>query len=301
MAVFYSRRGNWGWNPNKKWGSVRRKTRGNYKAAKQTRDSMNMVIKANKCFSAFYQDGTSGNVNHVEEGTAVINIYDVLRENPQFQAFIKLYDQIKVNGVKVKLNIVDANFNLSNQASLKNINVVTAWDRTGLSREQVQFADANNNIIAREDWDISGAAKFFSRIGKGIVNATGVDKSIVNAFQRWNKTPFIYPSTMEEKGCYLSTSNFENPYTGYNYNEGVWYISTENDNTPITELFNSSNPVFPFESPSCKWKPTLYVGVFKSTFDSNSHTIKQYDNCDPILFNAEFSIDVTFRNMKASQ
>ena len=50
---------------------------------------------------------------------------------------------------------------------------------------------------------------FTYKIGKGIVNATGVSKTTVNATTRWSASPYLYPSTTEEKSCYLSTSSFK--------------------------------------------------------------------------------------------
>lgn len=293
--AFYSRRGNWGYNPYKKWksGSTGKRSKGNFKAAKQTRDSMNLVVKCNTCISAAY-DKTA------DAGAAVINVYEVLRTNPQFASFVKLYDQVKVGGIRVKLNVVDATTTVQNISQIKNINVVTAWDRTGLSRDQVIFRDSNNEAIPRNEWDTSGAANFLPKIGKGITNATGVDKSILNSFQRWNRNPFLFPSTMEEKSQYLSTSNFEDVIASYSYEGGVYTVNEANDSTPITELFNSANPCLPFETPSCKWKPTLMIGCFTSSYDTTNKVINQYDTCGPVLFNAEFSIEVTFRNMKAS-
>ncbi len=299
--AFYSRRGNYGYNPYKKYkaGSTNRRSRGQFKAAKQTRDSMNLNIKCNACFSAAYN-------SNQDYGAAVINIYEVLRTNPQFESFVKLYDQVKVGGIRCKLNVVDVTTNLGDIGQVKTINIITGWDRTGLSREQVDFYAPTDDpsqlgeLVPRTQWDTSGSGSFIPKIGKGIVNATGVDKSILNSFQRWNRSPFLYPSSLEEKSQYLSTSNFENVLAGYNYSSGRYIVNTSNDSTPITELFNSSNPCLPFESPSCKWKPTLMVGVFKSSYNSTTSTINQFDDCQPVLFNAEFSIDVTFRNMKAS-
>lgn len=293
--AFYSRRGNWGYNPYKKYKSSSggKRSRGNFKAARQTRDAMNLNVKCNACLSAAYTSAQ-------DYGAAVINIYEVLRTNPQFASFVKLYDQVKIGGIKVKLNVVDAQTTVANINQIKNINVVTAWDRTGLSKDQVKFYDSNNELIEREDWDTSGVHHFIPYIGKGITNATGVDKSILNSFQRWNRSPFLYPSTMEEKSQYLSTSNFEDVVATYNYDSGTYIVNSANDATPITELFNSANPCLPFESPSCKWKPTLLIGVFTSSYNSTDKVINQYDDCQPVLFNAEFSIDVTFRNMKAS-
>ncbi|OUM69325.1 hypothetical protein PIROE2DRAFT_2830 [Piromyces sp. E2] len=293
--AFFSRRGNYGYSRYKKWkGSSNRRSKNSFKAARQTRDSLNMVIKCNTCFCAAYDAVNDG-------GCAVINIYEVLRNNPQFTSFIKLYDQVKVGGIKAKLSVVDASTSVANISQIKNINVVTAWDRTGISRKQVDFFNAAEELIVRTDWDISGASFFAPHIGKGIVNATDVDKSVLSSFQRWTRTPFLYPSTMEEKSQYLSTSNFEDVIVSFNFATNKYRIDTSNDNTPITELFNTSNPCLPFESPSCKWKPTLIVGVFKSVFDNTEKKLIQFASYNPVLFNAEFSIDVTFRNMKASQ
>ena len=92
--AFYSRRGNWGYNPYKKYksGSGAKRSRGNFKASKQTRDSMNLVVKCNACLSAAYNKAR-------DYGAAVINIYEVLRTNPQFASFVKLYDQVKVGDI----------------------------------------------------------------------------------------------------------------------------------------------------------------------------------------------------------
>lgn len=273
--------------------SLRKRTSSQFKAAANTRDAMRLNVKCNVCLSSAY-DKTN------DYGVTAVNVYEVLKQNPQFTSFSKLYDQVKVNGVRVKLNVVDATLTAASAASVKTISVVTAWDRTGLSKEQVNFYDASKTAIVRSDWDMSGASYFAPKVGKGIVNATGVSKTLLNSFQKWTSQPFLYPSTMEEKGQYLSTSNFEDSISSYDYSTNYYTVSSDIDNTPITELFNNANPCLPFESPSCVWKPTLLIGVFKSSYDSTNKVIIPYDDCDPVLFNAEFSIDVTFRNLKAS-
>lgn len=292
MATYF-RRGNWGYNPYKKYKGSGARRRGNFRAARQTRESMNMNIKCNVCFSAAYNKA-------LDFGAAVVNVYEVLRQNPQFQSFVKLYDQVKVGGVKVKLNVVDAQTTVANANRIKNINIVTAWDRTGISREQVAFYDNENKIIPRNKQDETAPKKFTAVIGKGLSNATGVNKTILNSFQRWTSNPFLYPSDLEEKSQYLSTSNFEEVVASFNFNEGEYTVNGDYDGVKCSELFFNSNPCLFFESPNCKWKPTLLVGVFTSSFDEQSHSIVQYDNCDPVLFNGEFSIECTFRNLKAA-
>lgn len=292
MATYF-RRGNWGYNPYKKYKGSGARRRGNFRAARQTRESMNMNIKCNVCFSAkYFRDG--------DYGAAVVNIYEVLRQNPQFQSFVKLYDQVKVGGVRVKLNVVDAETTLVSANRIRNINVVTAWDRTGLSREQVAFADAADKVIPRNKQDEQAPKKFSPVIGKGLANATGVNKTTLNSYQRWTANPFLYPSDLEEKSQYLSTSNFENAVASFNFDTGHYTVNEDYDGIKCSELFANSNPCLFFESPNCKWKPTLLVGVFTSTFNDNTKSIIQYDDCSPVLFNGEFSIECTFRNLKAA-
>lgn len=299
--AFYSRRGNWGWNPYKKYRYGGRRTKGNMKAAKQTRDSMQVTIKCNHSFISGY-NATN------DFGTAVIPIYEVLKKSPQFVSFSHLYDQIKVNGIRVKLSIVDAEVTLNDLSNVKTINVITGWDRTGISKDQLVFF---NNVLAEDEYKIDKAqydetpVKVFNyKIGKGIVNATGIAKSTVNATTRWSAAPYLYPSTNEEKSCYLSTGSFADFVAETNPTNNYQLLAPEFDGLTVQQLINSSNPCIPFESPLCKWKPCLLVGCFRSTIvtdeTTNKKSISQFSGCPPVLFNAEFSVDVTFRNLKAS-
>lgn len=299
----YFKRGNWGYNPYKKYKSGYSK-KGQYKAAAQSRDSLKFVIKCNHAFVAKYNSAQNS-------GTAVINIYDVLRENQQFKSFQNLYDQIKVNSVRVNLNVTDAETFISDVTSVKTINIVTAWDRTGISRDNVKFLKNNPSTepnapafldIDPINYDTESATAFVYKIGKGIVNVTGSKKSILNTYQRWNSFRAIYASTMEEKSSYLSTDNFQKfiDYNNIGDNGNGNYISPDVNGSFVNTFFNSSNPCVPFESPSCKWKPTLMVGVFKTGISENELQVSNYEDCGNVIFNAEFSIDVTFRNLKPS-
>lgn len=301
--AFYSRRGNWGWNPYKKYRYGGKRTKGNMKAAKQTRDSLQVTVKCNHAFVASYSV-----VN--DYGVAVLPIYEILKKSPQFLSFMNLYDQVKVNGIRTKLNVVDADVSLKNIGQIKSVNVITGWDRTGVSKDQViftsDFGDASTNpqtpptIIPRDKWDEIIAKGFYYRIGKGIVNATGVSKTTLNAFQRWSASPYLYPSTQEEKSCYLPTSNFDDFTGAYNSATHLYAFAPNYDGLKPLNFFTESNPCMPFESLNCKWKPTLYVGVFNSSLNTTTNTVDQYSECPNVLFNAEFSIDVTFRNLKAA-
>jgi hypothetical protein len=301
MALYF-KRGNWGWNPYKKYKYGSRKTKGNMKAAKQTRDAMSVTVKCNTTFMSAYNKTDN-------YGTAVIPVYEILKKSPQFTSFSALYDQVKVNGIRVKLSIVDAETSVQNLSNLKTVNVITGWDRTGISHEQLKFfSDLGSGstlptVINPDKYDETVVKMFTYKIGKGIVNATGISKTTVNATTRWSSSPYLYPSTNEEKSCYLSTSSFKDFVEGVNLGNGYSKLASEYDGLTVHQLTNSSNPCIPFESPICKWKPCLMVGVFRSTIAEDSNHVKyieQYDDCGQILFNAEFTVDVTFRNIKAA-
>ena len=285
MAFFRGLRYN---TPYKKK-STNKRMKGNFKAAKGTKDSLGLVIKCNYSFSAKY-DKTN------DYGTAIIPIYELLQKSPQFNSFLKLYDQVKINGIRTKLNVVDVATTARDVSTIKSINIVTAWDRTGLSKSQVDFSDGTN-LIQPEKWDETPAKLFKPKIGKGIVNATGVNKTILNGYQRWSSSPFLYASTMEEKCCYLPTGNFID-YRSGETTTGEYAFNNLYDGLKPNEFFNDSNPTIPFEVGQIKWKPILMVGVFKSSLGSDNAII-QFDDCEAVLFNGEFTIDVTFRNMKA--
>ncbi|OUM70096.1 hypothetical protein PIROE2DRAFT_1774 [Piromyces sp. E2] len=104
---------------------------------------------------------------------------------------------------------------------------------------------------------------------------------------------------LRKKECYLSTDSFGDFVEVINGTNGYSKLSVEYDELTPLQLFNEANPVIPFELPACKWKPTLLVGVFKSLI--NNGTITQFDSSPVVLFNSEFSIDDTFRNIKASR
>ena len=68
----------------------------------------------------------------------------------------------------------------------------------------------------------------------------------------------------------------------------------------VMAQLSSPNPAIPFENPGIKWKPTLLVGAFRTTVNSEG-TITQYGEVTPIIFNGEFTIPVTFKGQKGDR
>eukprot|EP00833_Pecoramyces_ruminatium_P006870 jgi/Orpsp1_1/1180902/evm.model.c7180000075074.1 len=251
---------------------------------------MSFVLKVNKTFIAGYDKEN-------DLGVAVLNVYNLLSENGNFQNLVKMYDQFKITGVRAKTNVVDVS-KVSGVLGNKMINIITAWDRTGISEEKARFYNSVNVQIPAVDYGITNAIKYDLRVGKGITDVSSHKKSILNSTQRWTSYNNLYPTTVEEKGCYIATSNCKQFDSGIDLNSGKYSINDLCRKTPA-DLINDSNPCNPLESSSCKWKPTFLVGCFSSGWASGNQ-LEELSSCDAIVFNSEFSISVTFRGLKAS-
>ena len=87
--------------------SLRKRARGNQRAANQQRDSTNVIVNTNYSFACGQtMDDPFGNNNmddFVDSGCAAINIYDVLRKSDYFNQFSTLYDQFKVDNIRAKI------------------------------------------------------------------------------------------------------------------------------------------------------------------------------------------------------
>ena len=94
------------------------KARGNYRAALQQRDASNVVINA----------VTTITCNSGANGTAFINMYDVLRRSQFFSNYAPMYDQFKINRVRVKLNAITVPYNNCPT-------VFTAWSTANQEQE----------------------------------------------------------------------------------------------------------------------------------------------------------------------
>ena len=282
--------------PSKKSGSLKRRTSAQFRSAKKGNDSFQFVVNSNIVFSAFYDNTT-------RRGVAAIPMWEVLARNTNFNHFKSMYDQVRIDGCRVKLNVTDADTTINTISQVKNVNIYVAWDRTGLSTNQVEFYKTDNKgnaqLIGLDEYDNENVIYYATVIGVNIVNCTGTDKSILNSFQKWTKYTSCYPNLLNEKAQYVSTSMFNIYSASTNWRDGLVTASSSSHNT-VNDLLSSGNPCVPFESTSCRFKPTLLVGVFSNEISSVGN-ITQYGNTRPVVFNAEVTISVTFKDMKAAK
>ena len=101
-----------------------------------------------------------------------------------YAAFQGMYDQIKLESAKVKAKQTWSN------ATYQNPNIplklVTAWDRTGLSKSGGTVIVPDYEKVCQSSSAFTGEAYY------GTV---------------WKSTRKIYPALIEEKGQYISTAN----------------------------------------------------------------------------------------------
>lgn len=306
----YNKYNKYAWNTYKKSNSVVSRAWKSIKEANKSNSSLDFAFKINYAFSVMYSgEGEGGN-----RGVAVINIYDVLQKSENFQNMAKSWDQVKINGVTVKLNITDGTTTFSAADSFKTVNICTGWDRTGITPgtdadfynkiitpgEQGQDPTITYEVINRDDWDNNAATNFINTIGKRITEGYGAKKGLLNQYQRFNRFESLFPETLDEKCCYVSCGNINDYVTGFENNIGRATISGEYSAMSVMAQLSSPNPAIPFENPGIKWKPTLLVGAFRTTVNSEG-TITQYGEVSPIIFNGEFTIPVTFKGQKGDR
>ena len=312
----YNKYNNYGWNTFKKSNSVVSRAWKSIKEANKSNTQIDFAFKINYAFNAFYkpEDVTNGNPKGI--GVAAINVYQVLLKSENFKNMMKNYDQVKVNGVTCRLNVCDATTTLGDIGAIKSINVITGWDKTGLSVVRSIGDDNVGDVefysvalgdgvdpIAPDDFDDASKHPLYFRnlIGARLAEGYGAKKGLLNSYQRFSRFESCFPSTMDEKTAYVPTSNFNVVETGYNYANGAITVSGDYNGGSVGDLLSVPNPCLPFEQLGFNWKPTLLVGVFQSNYDTDANKVVQYGACGNVIFNGEFTIPVTFKGQKGDR
>jgi len=314
----YRKYNNYGWNTFRKSNSIVSRAWKSIKEANKSNTQIDFAFKINYAFNVFYKpsNDSATNTNPKGYGVAAINIYKVLLKSENFKNMMKNYDQVKVNGVTCRLNVCDATTTLTGVNQMRAVNVVTGWDKTGLSIVRSMGDDTvgdvefykgaidpedfdNQNLIDSSDFDDNTKHPLYFRntIGARVAEGYGAKKGLLNSYQRFSRFESCFPSTMDEKTAYVPTANFSEVETGYNYDNGLITIAGDYNGSSVGDLLAIPNPCLPFEQLGFNWKPTLLVGCFISTLGEGDKVI-QYGPCSSIIFNGEFTIPVTFKGQK---
>ena len=230
----------------KKYGSsYGKRSYGQMKAAKQQADQASFVMNipttlSCKCVQSTLPGGKTG-----EFGTFPLNIYDLLRKSEFYQSYANMYDEFKIDNIKVKL--IPSRYNVTvgttNNAGYQSLTVYTAWDRTGLNNKQLYLLlnglydnnpIDNNYPNGPKNKDYIGKAGdvdgLYCIIGSDITTYSSAESRQVSVGQNCSITRWLKPKTLSEKSQWLSTSQLKQWYNEYSDHNAVFrYIPTFGD------------------------------------------------------------------------
>ena len=299
--------------------SSKRKAIGNYKAALQQKDKTDVNLNIAHRFAVGCTQVTVGE-DTFRTGVYAMNIWDLLRKSEFYQSYANMYDQVKINGITLKLSPTSWSFNTQGTNQFQAVTVCTAWDRTGLSSEQVKLI-ANNVPIEGDNIGVIGldgnSDGLYVKINDELPTYSSAVTKNLNPGSSFTIKRYLYPSTLSEKSYYVNTSDLEEWYLKYdnqNYrfmglpcqgvegNPSDW-INKISD-VQIGELSespaNSGNPCYLMEDPSVPFKPTFLVGVLTPVNSQYYSNLPQESVLlsNPITFTVEADIQVTFRGLR---
>ena len=282
-----------------------RRAYGNMKAARQQADNATFTLNVPSKISTFMKTGTQlpglavGDTRTV--GVYPLSIYELLRRNEFFNNYANMYDEFKIDKIKVKL--LPTSFTINTNGNYRNLTVYTAWDRTGLNTNQLHgYYDKNrpeNNAI-------------YCTIGEDITTYSSAESRTVNPNTNTSITRWLNPKTMGEKGQWLSTSLLKQWFVGYDdengcfkgiqFNSGDEYAAEINSTASTSNALlkfsaaSKENPCYLLEDPAIKFKPTLLIGVFPAVTQAE---FTQTPN--RIHFNVETEIVCTYRGLRKAR
>jgi hypothetical protein len=308
----------------------KRRAIGNFKAALQQKDKTDVSLSISHKFSAFTGKIplSTGEDSNEDCGVYALNIWDLLRRSEFYQSYANMYDQIKINSIRIKLTPYSFNVSTPSNIDAGNIyhsyTVVTAWDRTGLSNQQILLQQMNpeniNQISEIIGGDNDDYGLYVNLNGQDISTYSSAITKSLNMNSNTNIIRAIYPSNLMEKSLYINTADLEQWYPSFDNINNRYYgftnprfvtskIAQTKDNlnqdiiVPVEplELVSSDvreqNPCFLVESSTIPFKPTFLVGLL-----NESYTISTSDGpltVKPrVTFNLEADIGVTFRGLR---
>lgn len=310
--------------------SYSKRSYGQMKAAKQQADQASFVMNIPTQINVKNVEATLPDGKKVEVGTFPLNVYDLLRKSEFYQSYANMYDEFKIDNIKVKL--IPTKYNVTvgdtNNAGYQSFTVYTAWDRTGLNAKQLFLRTDglyNNNPIdpnkpnGPKNRDYIGKPGDFDGlyciVGSDITTYSSAESRQVSVGQNSSIVRWLKPKTLSEKSQWISTSQLKPWYYQYSAPDAAFkYIPTIDDNSLVpdiqqlqnlydrsigTVLSNYSpaianNPCFLEEDPTINFKPTLLVGLFPADAED-------VDLPRTVYFNVETEVSCTFRGLRKSK
>ena len=305
--------------------SSARRSYGNMRSAKQQADNATFTINIPSTISCFCQEQNIAG-NTFQAGVYPMNIYDLLRKSEFYQNYANMYDEFKIDNIKVKLLPTSWYGTISggDNNRVTNLTVYTAWDRTGLNDSQLKLITTgtyNDQAISetdtRKNWEVIGKDGdqdgLYCTIGTDITTYSSAESRQINPGTTTTIVRWLKPKTITEKGQWLSTASLKNWYEEYDMDGMFVGIPTGLTNeigepTALQSLVNgtyapsllknspavANNPAFIKEDTGISFKPTLLVGVYPAN---------DADDAIPnvVEFNVETEVVCTFRGLRKAK
>lgn len=311
--------------------SVRRAS-GNYRAALQQRDQSSVNLSIPTSITLTTKDilvhnpfeGVTGSTFTIENGgVTAINVWDLLRKSSFYQSYANMYDQIKLDRIRIKLT--PSSFTLSGSSTnYNNYTVVTAWDRSGLSEEQLTINTENTyDPLFGSSPGNENQGLYIKMSAEEIASYSSAVTKPVNSGANSTIIRTLYPRTTQEKGLYINTADIDEWYQGLNPENNNWYgvknklaiqsqgleVTVPNNQTRTVALAGTlnvidskavaRNPCFIGESPTLPWKPTLLIGLLNKPYQIATGDNNQMTTINPkMTLYVEADIGVSFRGLR---
>lgn len=199
----------------------------------------------------------------------MINIYDILRKSEFFQNYAGMYDQFKINRIRVKLT--------QGNATSDAFTLVSAWDRNGLEASQLNLSSTT------VPFNITSGADFNTNLR---TYSSAVTKS-VSSGSSFSMIRYLAPSTMAEKSQWIAPNQLQQWYTPWDTSADDQYQTYAVANATLQASAITSNPTYLLTDTNLQFKPTFLMNLWSASPSS-------------AIYNVEFDITVTFRGMRKS-
>lgn len=311
----YGRR-NWVYSSRSK-----RRAIGNQKAANQQKDAatVNLSIQ-HKCSTSYIKKDING--DKFNTGVYALNIWDLLRKSEFYQSYAGMYDQVKIERIKLKLTPTQWTFTSNGANSVQALTICTAWDRTGLSDEQVKLIK-NNVAISGDNMGVIGTSGntdgLYTNLNEDICTYSSAQTKNLNPGSSCTIVRYLYPSSLIEKSCYVNTADLDSWYSEFD-KTGARYYGINGANMVIGnpasfaeyaqdvilgELRRSpeidSNPCFLLEDTAVAFKPTFLIGLVTNKTQAEIEASDDSTIIPPLSFNVEADVVVTFRGLRKAR
>ena len=311
----------------------KRRAIGNQRAARQQKDISEVSLSiTHKCSTSYLWKYFSAQTKFTT-GVYALNIWDLLRKSDFYQSYASMYDQVKINSIKIRLTPISWNIGTlgtnyaATNTEYRAITVITAWDRTGLSAEQLKLIAQNVVNVDDDNPELVGIlGTDANNDGIYVVNNEDIgtySSALTHSLTFGSKSTinrYLYPSNLAEKSYYANTADLDKWYENYDFNKGRFYgiklpdrvlgIRAFDDEVLSDQIIGEvagspaidSNPCYIGEDSSVPFKPTLLIGVQSPVPTSTVQALQENTTIvNPVVFNIEADIGVSFRGLRKAR